>query len=116
MSTLANIDPVSARAHAEGQEGPRSAQAHEKREEAARPAVQYGGALSHLNETRRGERVNPAAITERPPAPDVARAREKITEPREQGRSARAERLADEQAAYEQRQSAKIGQKYDIEV
>jgi hypothetical protein len=116
MSTVANIDPVSARAHAEGQEGPRSAQAHEKRQESARPAVQYGGALSHLNETRRGERVDPAAITERPPAPDVARAREKVKEPSQRAASARAERLAADQAAYDQRQDAKAGQRVDIEV
>ena len=152
MSSVSIIDAVAAPRQPDTQ----IADARARQAEATRPAVTFGGALSHLNEDRKSRRTDPAAAADKsrgegklrtyderdapPPANDnsapprsaqnfIAPVAEQAAEivhspdplppeapPELPKDSIRAERFAQEQAAYAQRQIEKAGERLDIEV
>jgi hypothetical protein len=117
MESIGSLDPVAARQHAEGQDGPRSAVARQRQDERGRPAVTFGGALSHLNGFESEiNRVDPIATGDRVQAKDIVRARAVLTESLEdEGQSVRQQRLAEERDAYAQRRDEKSARpRYDL--
>jgi hypothetical protein len=118
MTSIAIVDPVVARRQTDGQEGAHGPDKRQRREEAAKPAVTFGGALSHLNETPRAQQVSPTSVTERPRQRDPVRASEERP-PRHEEPDAeriREPRLREELAAYDERQLERAGERVDLEV